>query len=61
MPELEHLRIRWTDAIGEHFELARAAWRITDGYEQDTFDGEELELNYMRRLIAKFDELREMA
>ena len=61
MPELEHLRIRWSDAVSEHFELARAAWRITEGYEQDTFDDDELELSYMRRLIAKFDEMRGVA
>ena len=58
MSKLDILRIRWADAVSEHFEIARAAWRVTDGYSSETFDDAEIELDYMQRLMAKFDELR---
>ncbi len=58
MSKLDMLRIRWVDAVSEHFEIARAAWRVTDGYSSETFSDAETELEYMQRLMAKFDELR---
>ena len=58
MSELSMLRLRWTDAVSEHFEIAQVAWRVTDGYSSETFDDAETELDYMQRLMAKFDELR---
>lgn len=61
MSELEHLKIRWIDAVGQNFEIARAAWRLTEGYEQATFDDGDAELSYMRILITKFDEMRKVA
>lgn len=53
--ELLELQERWADAVSEHFDLARKAWRETEGFEQDTFDGGDRELTYMRDLITKFD------
>ena len=57
MTELDKLRVRWTDAVSENFDVARAAWRVTEVFEQATFDDGETELKYMRDLLAKFDEL----
>lgn len=55
--ELLELHDRWVDAVSEHFYLARKAWRETEGFEQSTFDGGDVELKYMRDLMAKFDSL----
>lgn len=55
--ELLELQERWGDAVSEHFDLARKAWRETEGFKQSTFDGGESELKYMRALITKFDSL----
>ena len=55
--ELLDLHERWVDALSKHFDLARKAWRETEGFEQSTFDGDDTELKYMRALMAKFDSL----
>ena len=55
--ELLELHERWVDAVSEHFDLARKAWRETGGFEQSTFDGGDVELKYMRELMTKFDSL----
>lgn len=55
--ELLELHERFVDAVSEHFDLARKAWRETKGFEQSTFDGGDAELKYMRDLMAKFDSL----
>ena len=57
MYELDMLRIRWADAVAEHFDVARAAWRVTEGFEDATFEDPETELKYMRDLMRKFDQL----
>ena len=57
MTELDKLRVRWADAVSENFDVASAAWRVTEDFEQATFDDAKRELKYMRDLLAKFDDL----